>query len=111
MLRNDSFRVQGAEASSPHSRLLRLRFPSLILEQPVKGPPKVMPPMMPVVMPVILVWIVAIWVRAVWVVTILIVATRIIAIGLIAIRVVNIWIGINISHLIPLRVGWNGIRH
>jgi hypothetical protein len=121
LLWNGSFRVRGVEASSPHSRLFHLRFASLNLEQPVKGSPNVMPPMIPVVMPVVtpvvtLVWIVAIGVRAGWVVAILIIATRVVAIRLIAIRlidirVVAIWIGINISHLIPLRVGWNGIRH
>jgi membrane protein CcdC involved in cytochrome C biogenesis len=67
----------------------------------------------PVVMPVILVWIVDTWVRAIRIITNRVVATRVIAIGIIAIRVtirVAIWIGINISHLIPLRVGWNGIH-
>jgi len=53
------------------------------------------------VMPVILVWIVAI----------LVVATRGEAIGVIAIGVVDIRIGINISHLIPLSVGWNDTPH
>jgi len=66
-----------------------------------------MPPLIPVVMPVIIVWIVANRVIATRVVAIgIIIAIRVIAIGLVA-----IWIGINISHLIPLRVGWNGIRH
>jgi hypothetical protein len=119
MLRNESFRVQGAEASSPHSRLFHLRFASWSLEQPIKGSPNMMsrmPVVMPVVTPVMtLIWIVAIGVSAVRVVTIRIIATRVvsirlIAIRLIAIRLIAIWIGINISHLIPLRVGWNGIH-
>src|SRR5215510_14398920 len=79
---------------------------SLNLEQPIKGPPKVMPPMIPVVMPVILVWIVTVLIVATRVV-----ATRVIAIGVIAIGVVDIRIGINVSHLIPLRVGWNDPTH
>lgn len=69
-----------------------------------------MPSVIPVVMPVILVWIVDTWVSAVWIITNSIVATRVVVIGVVAIRVVVIWIGINISHLIPLRVGWNGIH-
>ena len=68
-----------------------------------------MPSVIPVVMPVILIWIVDTWVRAVRVITNRIIATRVIAIGIIAVWVA-IWIGINISHLIPLRVGWNGIH-
>jgi hypothetical protein len=66
-----------------------------------------MPSLIPVVMPVILVWIID-TVRAVWIITNPIVATRVIVIGVVAIRIVAIWIGINISYLIPLRVGWNG---
>ena len=65
--------------------------------------------MIPMMMPVILVWIVDTRVRAVRVIINRVVATRVIAIRIIAIRVA-IWIGINISHLIPLRVGWNDIH-
>jgi hypothetical protein len=60
-----------------------------------------MPPLIPMVMPVILVWIVDIRV----------VATRVVAVGVIAIGVVDIRIGINISHLIPLSVGWDDTTH
>jgi hypothetical protein len=105
-----------SELDVPRSRLFHLRCVSLNLEQPVKGLPKVMPPLIPVVMPVILVWIVARRVVATRVVARRVVATRVvairvIAIGVIAIGVVDIWIGINISHLIPLRVGWNDAPH
>jgi len=86
-----------------------LRLP--VLEQPVKGPIKVMPSLIPVVMPVIFVWIVAILVVATRIVTTRIVATRIIAIGVIAIGVVDIRVGIHVLPLIPLRVGWNGAPH
>src|SRR5215475_827903 len=79
---------------------------SLNLEQSIKGSPKVMLLMIPGVMPVILVWIVTVLIVATRVV-----ATRVIAIGVIAIGVVDIRIGINVSHLIPLRVGRNDTPH
>src|SRR5215475_2631555 len=84
---------------------------SLNLEQPVNGPPKVMPPLIPVVMPVILVWIVTVLVVATRIVATRVVATRVVDIRIVAIGVVDIRIGINISHLIPLRVGWNSAPH
>jgi hypothetical protein len=65
-----------------------------------------MPPLIPVVMPVMLIWIVAILVVVTRVIAIGVIAIGVIAIGVIAIR-----IGINISHLIPLRVGWNDTHH
>jgi hypothetical protein len=115
----------GSGASEPDASRSRLSHPlcaSLNLEQPVNGLPKVMPPLIPVVMPVILVGVVATRVVAARVVVAtrvvatrvvatLVIATRVVAIGVIAIRVVDIRIGINISHLIPLRVGWNAPPH
>src|SRR5215475_11916287 len=84
---------------------------SLNLEQPVNGPPKVMPPLIPVVMPMIIVWIITVLVVATRVIATRVVATRVVAIGGIAIGVVDIRIGINISYLKPLRVGWNDTPH